>query len=204
MSEQTHSLREDLAFMRAIAEDGDPLPWTFGAHLFTPGVLFAPCAFLAWAALSGLADVPSFLLEWAWAPLMLLYVPVWFLISRADRGVRWGPSKRAFAAAWTAMALMTFVGLACISTASMRLEAPLMLFWPSIALTLYAGAWTMIAMAHQRGLYWVIALGGFATAIVCAVLIDTPTQWLIFGLGILAWLAAPGLYIILRARAAKA
>jgi hypothetical protein len=203
MSEQSHSMREDLAFMRGLAEDRDPLPWVFGAHLLAPGLLFAPCAFLAWAGLSGFVTVSGFWMQWAWVPAMAVYVPTWFWLSRAGPVIHRGPRKLAFGAAWAAMGLMTVSALICLPIASGRLNMPLMLFWPSIALTLYGGAWTVLAVAHQRAFYWLIALGAYASAIACAFLINGPGQWLMLGLGILACIAAPGLAIIVRARTAR-
>jgi len=204
MSDPAQAARDDLAFMRALAEDKDPLPWGFGAHLLAPALLYSPTAFLAWIDMQGLYDVADEVLLWAWAPAMLVHIPIWFALVRGKSLASVGPAKRAFAGAWQAMALMTLVMLVSLFIASTRLEAPLMMFWPSIALTFYGGAWFATATAQPSPLFTLIGLGSLATALVCAFLINTPAQWLVLGLGILAWLGAPGLLIMIRARLARA
>lgn len=200
MTDQSQSARDDLAFMRAIAEDHEPLPWGFGAHLFVPGVLFSPTAFLAWAQMSGLGNVPVFVLQWLWAPTLLLWAAIWVLINRRAAPGSLGPRKRAFAAAWNGMGLMTGVAIISLLIATFQSGSPFLLIWPSIALGIYGGAWAAIASMQQRPTYWLVACGAFATAIACAFLVEDAAQWLIMGFGILAWIAAPGLLIMLRAR----
>lgn len=52
---------------------------------------------------------------------------------------------------------------------------------------------------------WLVAAGAFVTAVICGMLISTPEQWLVTGIGILLWVAVPGALIVLGTRlAAKA
>lgn len=203
MNDQARAAREDLAFLRSVAEDKDPLPWVIGAHLFFAGIIFSPTAFLAWLSLSNIAQIPEWLLTWGWVPAMAIYVPVWFWLNRRAGPVSLGPRKVTFAAAWTAMSLMTLVILACTFIVSRQVGPEILMFIPALLLTLYGGAWMVISIVHRNGGFALIGVGGFASAIACALLFNQPTEWLIMGLGILGSIAAPGLSIMLHARPAR-
>jgi uncharacterized membrane protein YkgB len=65
-----------------------------------------------------------------------------------------------------------------------------------MAFALYGGAWALLGLVRRRLSYAVVAVGSFCTAIVCAMLISTPAQWFVMGIGILAWVAGPGALIV--------
>lgn len=202
MTNQTQSARDDLAFMKAMAADRDPLPWGFGAQLLAPGLLYAPCPLLVWSNLAGITHLPESWLPWLWVPAMALHLPICFWLARKSPSAV-GPNKRLFGMAWMTMGAMTFVALCGLGLAQAQYGAPFLLAWPVIAFTLYGGTWMVIGAAHARVWHRLVAAGCFASALLCATQVGSPTQWLMLGLGVLLWIAAPGLIIMTQARASR-
>lgn len=195
------SARRDLAYMRAIAQDKDPLPWFDGANLIAPGIIYAPLPLAAWAALSGYISLPDVVLEWMFVPALVIHAIAIAVLWRYDRTSA-GPNRRMFGAAWGAMGAMSATVLASLFVAANRIDAPVLLLWAPIAFVLYGGTWTVIAATHRRLWHALIAIGCFATAILCASQIGQPVQWLTMGIGIFVWIGGPGFLIL--AQAAKA
>jgi hypothetical protein len=195
---------EDLAFMRALAEDGDPLPPRFGAQLFATGLIWGPVPLFVWAVLSGLIHAPSSWIWQAWIPAVIIQAPISFLLQRNVPPIAMGPSRRTFAGAWSAVGIMSATILVALLVASARSGFPLMYAWPPVAFALYGGAWAM--MAFVRGDAWCgwLAIACLATAIVCAWFTTRPEEWLVLGLGLWAWIAAPGFAIMRRPKRAEA
>jgi hypothetical protein len=203
MTDQTQTVREHLAFMKGLADDKDPLPWGFGAQLLAPGLLYAPTPFLAWANMSGVIDAPASWVQWSWVPAMLIHIAFCFYLVRREGSASFGPNKRVFSAAWSAMGATSIAVLIALGVASTKSDASLLLLWPPMACAIYGGAWTVIGIAHARLWHGAVAAGCFITAIVCASLIGSAEQWLALGVAVLAWIAAPGLFIMLQARAPR-
>ena len=180
------------------------MPAQFGIQLLLPGLLYGITTLMAGAVLSGIVKVPASWLGWLWVPGTLIYVPIYLvLLRRRVRTVIPGSGARIWIGAWTAMGLMSCAVLIALVMARGRIDAPFILMWPPIAFALYGGAWTMVGVIRRRSLYGFVAAGSFVTAVVCAMLISMPAQWLVMGIGILLWVAGPGALIVLGTRAAS-
>ena len=182
-ADRTAIARDDLAFMRALAEDSGPLPFQFGANLFVPGLLFGATTVLAWSILIGAVGLPLSWMDWLWIPAVLIYLPAHLLIRRRHPAAGWGPGKRIFDAAWTAMGMMSVAVLVSLVMARGRIDAPFLLLWPPIAFALYGGTWAMVGLIRRRRWYGVLAAGCFVTAVACASLISTPRNII----GVVSW-----------------
>jgi hypothetical protein len=202
MNEQVLAARGNSLFMKALAAEGGDMPTQFGVQLLAPGLLYGATTLVAWAMLSGAIDLPASWMDWLWIPATLIYVPVLLLLSHRARSMIPGSGARVWVAAWSAMGLMSGAVLLALIMARGRIDAPFLLLWPPMAFALYGGAWTMLAIVRRQSSYGFVAGGSFFTAIVCAMLISTPTQWLVMGIGILLWVAGPGAVIVLGTRAA--
>ena len=203
MNDQVLAGRGDGLFMKALAEEGGDMPTQFGMQLLVPGLLYGATALVAWAMLSGALDLPASWMDWLWIPATLIYVPILLVLRHRARSMIPGSGARVWIAAWSAMGLMSGAVLIALIMARGRINAPFLLLWPPIAFTLFGGAWAMLGIVRRQSSYGFVAGGAFATAIVCAMLISTPTQWLVTGIGILLWVAGPGAVIVLGTRAAS-
>lgn len=198
---EVQSLRADLAFLRSLAEDKDPLSALYGWHLLALGVLFGPAVLFTWAGVAGLIDAPTAWTNWAWAPAAALYLPILgWLLWRGSRAPRGGPTQTAVWFAWAAVGMMTMVILVGLVGASIRVHPGLMVIWPAIPMALYGGVWTLTGFVRRARWHGPVALGCYLFSIAAAWSATTPAQWLFLGLGILLFLGGPGVAIVLKAR----
>jgi hypothetical protein len=203
MTDQAQAARDDLAFMKAVAEDRGPLPSLLGAHLLAAGAPFGLNVIYAWAGIRGFVPWPAEWQVWSWAPAAVVYTPWLFVLLFAGRRATFGPSGRGFAGPWAGVGLMTVMTVSVLAVATPATGPQVWLVWPALAVTIYGGAWASAAFASGR--YWglVVAAGCFATAIACSALINTPEHWLAMGLGLLLFVAVPGWLMMRRARRAS-
>lgn len=203
MTKDIDAIREDLAFMKNLAEDTGRLPGVIGAHFVTAAVIYGPPILLAWATLRGLVDLPQ---GWTsgiglWATLV--YIPVMGVLiwKGPRRPIPGSPTGRAVMAAWSGVGLTTMTVIAVVFTAGARLHEPGMWqVWCSLCFALWGAAWYGVAILRpRRGWIWV-AFGSYAQAIVNAFLISTPDLLLSLGFGILLWLGGPGVMILIHSR----
>jgi len=202
MSDQSQSLREDLAFLKTVAADGGSLPWYLGASFFGASLIWGLPVVAIWMQLRGLMFSPGPWEGWIWLVATVVYIPFQIglmLLSKPRPGASTG---RAFLPTWAGMGLIVVVMEAVIFIAGARLHVQqVWQLWTSLIFAVWGGAWLGVAILRpRRGWMW-IALGSFANAIVNALLISTPDEALGCAVGILLWMGVPGLMIMLSARA---
>lgn len=195
----TDSARDDLAFMRAVAEDRGPLPSVLGAHLFSVGLLYGLNLIYGWAGYSGLVPWPKDGMVWLYIPASVVYVPICIWLNIRGTRISWGPGARAFAAAWSGVGVVTITVVAIMFLATLRTGIPYHETWPAIALALYGGAWCMFAIVRGRLWAFLVSLGCCASAVACAALIHNNELWLAMGVGLLLFVGLPG-FAMMRAR----
>ena len=203
MTEQMHTIRDDLAFLKAVAADDGELPWVVGASFLAAGLVWGLPLIAVWAQQRGLIHIPG---PWAgqvglWCTVV--FVPLSILISLKGPRPQPGASVgRSVVAAWSGVGLTTVVMLSVIFIAGARLHVELMWqVWTSICFALWGAAWWVVAILRPRRGWMLVALGSLATAIANSLLIGTPEEVLGCALGILVWLSGPGLVVMLRAKA---
>ena len=201
MTDEMQSIRSDLAFLKTVAADEGTLPWMVGASFLAAGLVYGLPIIVAWAAVRGVIDAAG---PWTsqiglWSTAV--FIPLQLLITiKGPRPAPGASTGRAFVPAWSGIGLATLVMVAVIFIAGARLHVQLMWqVWTSICFALWGLAWWVVAMLRPgRGWIWV-AVGSFLTALANACLIGGPDEILGCGIGILLWLGAPGLMIMLRA-----
>lgn len=200
MTDEMQSIRSDLAFLKSMAADEGSLPWVVGACFFAAGVIYGLPIIAVWAQLRGLIDLPGGWTSWVSVWSTVVFIPVQIaLVVLGPKPKPGGAAGRAFVPAWSGIGLVTIVMVAVIFIAGARLHVKLMWqVWTSICFALWGGAWWVVAMLRPRHGWMWIALGSMATAVLNALLINTPDQILGCALGILVWLGGPGLMIMLR------
>ena len=178
------------------------MPAVFGAHLLAIGLPYGLNLMDIWAARAGYVGWPDALASLVWIPGTLVYLPLGlWLVFRGPKPVI-GPTVRVFGAAWIATGLMTLVVVLVIVVATIQTGRSFHDVWPSIAFALYGGSWTVVGLIRRRLFDVVLALGCFATAVASAAFIGRPELWLALGIGLILFLAAPGVTILRRARPA--
>ncbi len=203
MSDKIDTIRDDLAFMKAVASDDGRMPRLVGAHFLAAGLIFGLPLFPVWATLRGFLDLPHGWTSWVsvWSTIVYVPVAVWFSWKLRGAPKPAGPSARAFGAVWGGIGLTTLVILFVIFRAAWSLHVPLMWqVWTAICFSLYGAAWLGVSIVRLDRRWALVAAGSYLTAIVNGLLIGGPDVLLGCAIGIILWLGLPGLVMLLSPR----
>ena len=201
MTDPMRAAREDLAFLKAIAEDSGPLPSLIGAQLLVVGVPFGLNFILVWALFAGLLPWWPRDLIWAsWIPGTLIYLPLSVVLHLRGRSFTAGPTERLFRAAWAAVGLTAVPIIAVMLIAQARTGTSFVIVWPALSFVLWGGAWASLGIIRRKAWHGVVAVGSIVTAMASAALIDVPGAWLVMAAGMLLCVALPGAAIVRRWR----
>ena len=199
MTDEMSAIRDDLAFMRALALEGRRAPLLGGGILALAGGVFAAASLVHWAVLSGLLNGGWLLVNGAWFGAFAVFMLGLFLLKNrvaAQPGAR-APSNKAVGAAWSAIGISIFcIGLVLLVTAA-RLDEPRLvnLFAPLI-LSLYGAVWSVAAFLFGRPWMTGMAASAFGWSLGLAFTIGSPEQYLAYAAA-LVWLALlPGLWLM--------
>ncbi|MDB5475892.1 MAG: hypothetical protein JWP49_1403 [Phenylobacterium sp.] len=202
MTDNQQALREDIAFMRSLAEAGRQSPMMGGSILMSAGLIYAACAFITWFA--------------ATYPVSPLFMPIlwfggtglFFVVLFALRG-RLGPksdSNRAAGLVWSGAGWAIFTIVLSLMLMGYRANG----WWIMgaicpIVLATYGAAWMVGGILTKAGWMRAVGFGAFAMALVCAwYALEIRTLFLIYGASLLGLVALPGYLVMRQARRAAA
>ena len=197
-------LRDDISFLRDLAEAGRSRPVAGGAMLVAAGVIFGLAAFANWLILAHEISL-SLSQSTIWNAAWILYLVVWtaiFLRMRSRRAAPLDPVNRVFGIAWSATGISIFVMIGAGVLAYRKLHDPVVFaLFPSCTTILYGAAWFVSAAAARR--YWMlwVAIGSFASALVFAAMTDAADLSLAFGIAIVAIILVPGARLMMLSKA---
>jgi len=200
MTDPNHAIRDDIAFMRALAEEGRQTPMLGGSVLLAAGLIFGAANGIgAWLTAT---DTPFGSVIWA-APLggVVVFMIV-LAILKARLGGRPGassPVNRATGSMWRAVGWSIMLMVVALCIASWRLnDWRLMAAVPIIVFMLYGAGWQVAAAMTQSGWLRWVAFGSYATALLTAYFASDPVaSALISTLGLFSLAAAPG-FVLMR------
>ena len=190
-------LKDDISYMRELAEQGRRGPIFGGMVLAAAGVVFGATCFIDWAARSGLLPITGWEFLYLWLGAFAVFGVVWcalFLRLRHFPGKATSASNVAFGVAWSAIAVAVFVALAAVEIVAAVVKAPIILnaYIPMI-FVLYGVAWfASAAMARRPWMYWA-ATGSFIFALIMAALAENRLHIPAMGIALLLLLTLPGL-----------
>lgn len=197
--DQIQTIRDDIAFMKAMAEEGRRAPLLGGAILANAGAIFAGASVAHWAIASGRLDVPPVGYAAAWGFAMVAFlVALAVLTARLKR--RPGaatPANKAFGVAWSAAGFAIFAIGVSMVLASWRLQTEVVgLLFPSAILALYGLGWSVSAsMSGQKWLH-AVAIGAFAGAPMVAWFAGRPEQYLAYAAALFLLMSVPGMLLM--------
>jgi hypothetical protein len=202
MSEQTDTLKDDIAFMRAMAQDGRRGPMIGGASLVSAGVIFSIATLVCWAMAIGLIAAQDMWFLGVWVIAMAVHLGVMSILvgrwRRAGHSGAAGAANRAFRWAWSACGWAIGVIFAGTALAAWRTHNWMVFAnFPTIILALYGAAWLISAeMSDRKWMRWVAA-GSFVAALGMALISDVGAGYLTFAAALILLAAAPG-YVLMR------
>jgi hypothetical protein len=197
--DQIQTIRDDIAFMKAMAEEGRRAPLLGGAILASAGAIFGAASVAHWAIVSGRLNVPPIGISVAWGLAMVAFLVALGVVSarvKRQPGAS-TPANRAFGVAWSAAGVATFaIGLSII-VAIWRLKTGVVgLLFPSMILALYGLGWKVsAAMSGQKWLH-AVAIGAFAGAPALAWFAGRPEQYLAYAAALFLLMCVPGMLLM--------
>lgn len=194
MNSQNHSARDDLAFLRALAEGGGESQRGTGMALVVGGLLYGLQCFVAGAQSYGwlrLSDVAMTAFSIAITVVFLLAISwISWLGRNAPRG---GVVARALSAAFASAGTATLSLLCVFASVAIRDKSlTIWLLYPCAVFALQGAAWMVAWMLRRRAWLGVVALGWLVSAVVLAWTIDTPLYPMIAGVALVLFMAVPG------------
>jgi hypothetical protein len=190
-------LKDDISYMRGLAEQGRRGPILGGMFLAAAGVVFGATCFIDGAARSGLLPIAGREFLYLWLGAFAVFAVVWcvlFLRLRHFPGKATSASNAAFGVVWSAIAIAVFVALAAVEIVAEVVKAPIVLnaYVPMI-FVLYGVAWFASAAMARRPWMYLAAAGSFVFALTMAALAENPLQTPAMGVALLLLLTLPGL-----------
>ena len=196
MTEQNmQSLRDDLAYLRALAAEGQQAPLMGGGILAAAGGVFGLASLAHWAVVAGVLHIPGWALMAIWLTATAVFMVALFAL-KAHYKTRPGAqtsTNRAAGSAWMGVGFACFALFVAFFLASYQtgLWQIMNLFAPVI-LSLYGAAWTVAAQMTRRRWIWALAMGSFAAAILTAGLVGRPEQYLAYAASLVLLAFVPG------------
>lgn len=198
MTEDVKAIRDDLAFLRALAEEGRRTPLLGGSLLAAAGGCYGLASLVQWLILARIVGVPPVSVFGVWLVAMAVHLTIQTVLIRrlTKRPGMTSSTNRASRDAWTAVGIGCFVLILAIAVASWKARTGLLIgFAPSIVLVLYGSAWWVAASVSRIAWIRVVALASFATAVALGFLIGSTLVWLAYAAALIFLAALPGLVL---------
>ncbi len=199
MTDDMQSLRDDISYLKDLAQDGRDGTASGGMILTAAGGCFGVVSIAQWSALAHVGPLSMGMVSLLWMVALALFFLALFLTKR--RQGQAGAGLRAGALSWQAVGYALCALFAALAIASWRTQSGLLInFSPCIVLALYGGAWSVAATVTRRRWLWLLAFGSFAGTLISAWLIGDVAQWLFYGIALFLLAFAPGLAFTLQSR----
>jgi hypothetical protein len=201
MTHDMQTVKDDLAFIKALAQEGRRAPLLNGRSLIAAGVIYGLTSLAAWAIAVGVLQLDH---AWRWGVWVLataIFYPFIWISKRAACG-RPGASavsNVAVGAAWRGLGY-SLLAMAVATTLAAWREHSLIVWdiFPCTVLVFYGAGWMVAAaMSQQVWVRWVAA-GCLACAVAVGFLADSVASYLVFAAGCFLLVALPG-WLLLRA-----
>lgn len=204
MSTQIDGVKDDISFLRGLAEQGRRGPILGGAFLAGAGLIYGGASFLQWGISEGRLPIRPEQSGYLWLSAHLLFACFWvamFMRIRQRFAARTlaasGGSNAAFAIVWTATAAGLMVGIADIRivTDLMQVSGAQYLYAP-IVFAFYGVAWTLAAITARRPWMYAVSAAAFACSVLMASISGKGGELLVLGAALLLTLFLPGLKLM--------
>lgn len=198
--EKIQDLKDDIAFMRALAQEGSSAPLLGGSILVAAGLIFGGASIVHWTVITGILAVSPWAFPIIWLGALITFLVTLALLNRRMKGKpgAGSPGNRASGTAWASVGWTIFaISLSLIIIGiRARSEIPMLVF-PSLILGLYGMGWSVAAAMARKRWLWMTAIGAYAAALLVAWFAIEPAVYLVYGAALLLLASLPG-YILMR------
>lgn len=198
-NDQMQAIRDDLAYMRALADEGRRTPLLGGSILIAAGLIYAPAALAHWAVLAGVLDVERTVLNVIWGVAVAGFLIALFVLKARLGGKpgAWSMANKVSGAAWGGLGGASFaIGLSLFAAVYRTGDWIFMSLFPPVILALYGTAWIVGAALSDRAWMKWVAVASFAAAAVSGLLIGTTEQYLFYAAAMFLLSTPPGLAMV--------
>ncbi|MDP1737029.1 MAG: hypothetical protein Q8L23_06280 [Caulobacter sp.] len=198
--EKIQTLKDDIAFMKALAQEGGSAPLLGGSILVAAGLIFGGASVVHWAVLTGILAVTPWAFPILWVAALGLFLVTLTILNRRLRGKPGAgtPGNRAAGTAWAAVGWTIFAISLSLMIIAIRAQSEIpMLVFPSLILGLYGMGWSVAAAMSGKRWIWLTAIGSYAGALVVAWFAIDPVVYLVYGAALLLLATLPG-YVLMR------
>lgn len=197
--DQVQSVHDDIAYMKALAQEGRQAPLVGGRILVTAGLVFGVAALIHYAINSGLIDMAPVAYLVLWGAAMLIFFGALIVEARRCAGKPGAQSagNRAAGAGWMGAGLGIFVMSLAMGVIGWKTQSnAVAAVFPSLIFALYGAGWSVSATMSGQRWQWYLAIGCWIATPLIAFLIGSPTLWLGYGAGLFLFALVPGLILM--------
>lgn len=198
--DKIQTLKDDIAFMRALAQEGSSAPLLGGSILVAAGLIFGGASIIHWAVLSGILALSPWAFAVIWLGALIAFLVALTVLNRRMRGKPGSnsPGNRASGTAWASVGwTISAISLSLIIIGiRAKSEIPMLVF-PSVILGLYGMGWSVAAAMSKKRWLWMTAIGSYAGALLVAWFAIDPAVYLVYGAALLLLACLPG-YVLMR------
>ena len=198
--DQMQNVKDDIAFVRALAAEGQRTPMLGGAIMAAAGVIFAIASLAYWAMTEGILVLDpnwgSFII-WMGALAVFLVVLTVINLRIGRKPGASSPTNKATGAAWSGVGFSIFAMGVSYGLAGTRLQsADVMVTFPSVIFALYGAGWAVASAMTGKKWLWYVALGSWGVAPVLGWFAGDSTQYLIYAAALLLLMSLPGAVLL--------
>lgn len=190
----TNELRDEIAYIRTLAEEGHKPRGSGGPSLVIAGVGYAAASAVQAGVFAG--RLPTWLTGWVWLVPMAMYVPALVLLIRSRRTGNGAvsPVEQALNNAWMSVGMAMGSLIAAFIVASIATDSGMVwMMMPSVMIACYGAAWMIYATMSKQAWVTGVAVACFVFApLVVAFVKDGVQSLLSYSVALLLLVALPG------------
>lgn len=188
----------DIAYIRALAEEGRTAPPLNGPIMIAAGLIFGAAAVAQWAIQSGVLAVSPWAQLWVWVGAGAVFaVALTVLINRMkSRPGYTHVRNEAIGTAWSGVGFLIFtvwLGLMAMGFATGDWSA--MRVMPSLVFAAYGSAWMIAGTMGRSGWMKGVALLSYAGAVLLGAVSHLTVGYLVFAVLLMAVALIPGVIL---------
>jgi hypothetical protein len=193
-----NQLETELAYIRALAEQGSMGPMRNGASLVTAGLVYAAAAIAQYLAVLGLLPRTGWMSALIWLGATAIFATVSFIFRFNRHSANTSVGGRASAAIWSGIGIAIMFFILCLIVIANVLKdfaAVSFLIAPVVLILYGVGWWVGGAISGKTWVKWV-AFGSFVGAPLITLMAGRPEQLLAYAVCLVAFTTVPGVIIM--------
>ena len=191
--------QDDIAYIRALAQEGRHAPPLNGPFLVAAAVIFGGASVAQWAIQSGVLDISRWAQLWVWLAAGAIFAVTLSFLIRNTRNKPGATTVRneAIGVAWSGVGYLIFtVWLSLMAIGFTTGNWTAMQVMPSLVFAAYGVAW--LVAAAMSGVKWMnaVAMASFVGAVVLGAVSHTCWVYLVFAVLLMGVALVPGLILM--------